>query len=208
MSLVRTLGKNPRCDLYLDLAQMISGILLVGFLWTHMLFVAVILLGPATYDSFARFLDDYYLSYIGIPFIGLVALVHVITVCRRIPSRYQELWEHAKLVRHTDTWTWLFQLVTALGIVILVMIHVWSVLTGWPIEAVKSTERMTSFWWFYIALLLLGEYHAGFGLYRIFVKWGWIKRKTIGWVTKTITIIIVGLGLAALWAFLQLGGAV
>ncbi len=203
----RSLGRNPRADLYLDLASLISGFLLVGFLWTHMIFVATILLGTTTFNDLARFLDDYYLSYIGIPFIGLVALTHVIVVCRRIPNRYQDYWRHARTVMHFDTWTWIFQVVTALGIAFLAAIHVWAVLTGWPIRAETSAARMEAFWWFYLVLLILGEYHAGFGIYRQFIKWGWVKRKTIGFALKAITVVIVALGLAALWVFVQLGGA-
>ncbi|MDQ7790024.1 MAG: succinate dehydrogenase [Eubacteriales bacterium] len=203
----RSMGRNPRIDLYLDLAQLISGFLLVGFLWTHMVFVATIIIGADTFNSLAQFLDDYYLSYVGIPFIGLVALIHVIVVVRRIPNRYQDYWRHARTIMHFDTWTWIFQVVTALGIAILASIHVFAVIMGWPIDADTSAARMHAFWWFYLVLLILGEYHAGFGIYRQFVKWGWIKRKTIGFALKSITVIIVALGLAALWVFVQLGGA-
>ncbi|MEW6727046.1 succinate dehydrogenase [Desulforudis sp. 1088] len=207
MSVQRIHPNSLKTDLYLDLAEMVSGLLLVGFLWTHMLFVGVILLGAQSYDSFAAFLDRYYLSYVGIPFIGLVALVHVFAVCRRIPNRYREFWAHARLVKHPDTWVWIFQLITAAGIAVLASMHVSSILLGWPIEAVKSADRMTSFWWFYLILLVLGEYHAGFGLYRIMVKWGWIDRHTVGWVTKMITLLILILGVAAMFAFVRLGGA-
>jgi fumarate reductase subunit C len=172
-----------------------------------MLFVAVILLGTSAYNTLAVILDRYYLSYTGIPFIGLVALVHILAVIRRFPQRYPDLWRHARTMAHTDTWTWIFQLVTAFGIGVLVTIHVWMVLGDWPITADKSASRIASFWWLYLSLLILGEYHAGFGLYRQFVKWGWVSRHKIGPVLKTITLIIIGLGLAALWAFIRIGGA-
>jgi fumarate reductase subunit C len=202
----KALGRNPRVDLYLDLIQLVSGLVLVGFLWIHMLLVATIFLGPETFDRLALFLDEYYLSYIGIPFIGVIALAHVAVVSRRIPNRFQDYWRHATLVRHPDTWTWIFQVVTALAIAILASIHVWMVLTNWPIEAVKSAARIDSYLWFYVALLLLGEYHAGMGLYRQSVKWGWLKRRTIGFVLKVITLFIIALALGALWVFLRMGG--
>jgi fumarate reductase subunit C len=81
------------------------------------------------------------------------------------------------------------------------------VVTGWPIRDFTSAQRMESFWWFYLILLIVGEYHAGFGLYRQFVKWGWFPRKPIGYITKVITAIILVLGLAAMFVFVQLGGA-
>ncbi|MEW5954181.1 MAG: succinate dehydrogenase [Bacillota bacterium] len=211
MFLQRTLTKSPRTELYADLAELISGVLLVGFLWTHMLFVSAIFLGPEVFDKLAHFLDEYYLSYVGIPFILLVAFIHIITAGRRIPNRFREqkiIWRHAKMIKHTDTWTWVFQVVTGMAILVLAGIHVWVVLTDWPISAIKSAMRIESFYlYFYFVLLLLGEYHAGMGIYRQFVKWGWFKRRSISYVLNVITLIIVGLGLGALYIFRQLGGA-
>ncbi|MEW6696576.1 MAG: succinate dehydrogenase [Bacillota bacterium] len=201
--------KNPRAELYYDLVELFTGLCLVGFLWTHMIFVATILLGSDVYNRLAAGLDEYYLSYIGIPFIIVVALMHVIAAGRRIPTRYQEqkiIWQHAKMIQGTDTWVWIFQVITGVSILVLGAIHVFVVLAHWPIDAAVSSERMVSFWWFYLVLLLLGEYHAGFGLYRQFVKWGWFHRKPVGYVTNLITAIILALGFAALWVFITLGG--
>ncbi|WP_424659491.1 succinate dehydrogenase [Desulfofundulus sp.] len=206
----KLLTRNPRADLLVDLAELFSGLCLVGFLWTHMIFVATILLGGRIFDQLSTFLDDYFLSYAGIPFIILAALVHIVTAGRRIPNKWHEqriILRHSKMLGHTDTWIWVFQTITGMAILVLAGIHVWMVLSSWPIRAVTSAARIHSFLWFYIVLLLVGEYHAGFGLYRQFVKWGWINRHTIGAVLKTITLIIVALGAVTMWAFLQLGGA-
>lgn len=207
--LQRVLTKSNKTDLYLDLVELASGLLLVGFLWTHMLFVGTIIISQDLFNTLSEFLDTYYLSYIGIPFIVVVALFHFVIAGRRIPTRYREqriVWQHAKMLRHFDTWTWVFQTVTGMAILVLAAIHVWIVVTGWPIRAMNSAERMEAFWWFYLVLLLLGEYHAGFGLYRQFVKWGWFPRKPVGYVTKVITAIIIILGLAAMVVFVRLGG--
>lgn len=207
--LQRVLTKSNKTDLYLDLVELVSGLLLVGFLWTHMLFVATIIISQDLFNTLSEFLDTYYLSYIGIPFIVVVALMHFVIAGRRIPTRYREqriVWRHAKMLRHFDTWTWVFQTITGMAILVLAAIHVWIVVTGWPIRAMSSAERMEAFWWFYLVLLLFGEYHAGFGLYRQFVKWGWFPRKPIGYVTKLITAIIIILGLAAMVVFVRLGG--
>lgn len=203
----KTVNANLKADLYVELAQLVSAVILVGFLWTHMLFLAVILFGIGTFDQFAAFLDRYWLSYLGIPVVIIAAVVHVFAVCRRIPTRYREFWRHVRLINHTDTWIWVFQLFTALGVGALASIHVASVLTGWPIRALQSADRIHTYWWFYLLLLIFGEYHAGFGLYRVFVKWGWINRHTVSWVTKTVSAVIFGLGLVILWVFTQLGGA-
>ena len=202
----RALGRAIRTDLYLDLAELFSGLFLVGFLWTHMLFVAAILFGEMSYNTLAAFLDRYYLSYTGIPLLGLIAAIHVFAVTRRFPHQYRVFWRHLRTVNHLDTWTWFFQLLTAFGITVLVLIHVWLVLSDWPITAAKSADRIASYWWLYLALLFLGEYHAGFGLYRQFVKWGWISRHRIGPVLKFVTLVIVSLGLVTLWVFAGIGG--
>lgn len=207
----RILTKNPRADAVLDLVELASGIALVGFLWSHMIFVSTILLGRDTFNGLSEFFDTYLLSYIGIPVVAAIGLIHFVVAGRRIPTRYREqkiIWRHAKLLRHTDTWTWVFQAVTGMAILVLAAVHVWAVVTGWPIRAHTSAERIQAFWWFYLVLLALGEYHASVGLYRIFVKWGWFPRKPIGYVLKIITLIIVTLGLAAMWGFLKLGGTV
>jgi len=207
--LQKILAKSNKTDLYLDLVELTSGLLLVGFLWTHMIFVATILISQETFNTLSEFLDKYYLSYVGIPFIVVVALFHFVIAGRRIPTRIQEqriVWQHAKMLHHTDTWTWVFQAITGMAILVLAGIHVWMVVTGWPIRAMTSADRMASFWWFYLALLIIGEYHAGFGLYRQFVKWGWFPRKPISYVTKVITAIILALGLAAMVVFVRLGG--
>ncbi|MFZ5590962.1 MAG: succinate dehydrogenase [Bacillota bacterium] len=210
MLVQKLLTRNPRAELYYDLVELFSGLCLVGFLWTHMIFVATILLGEDVYNALAKGLDDYYLSYIGIPIVIVIAIMHILTAGRRIPTRYQEqkiIWRHAKMIKGTDTWVWVFQVITGVAILALAAMHVFTILTNWPIQADVSAERMKAFWWFYLILLFLGEYHAGFGIYRQFVKWGWFPRKPLGYVTKMITVIILALGLAALWVFNSLGGA-
>jgi succinate dehydrogenase/fumarate reductase cytochrome b subunit len=43
-NLQKTLNQkaNPKTDLYVDLAESVTGIILVGFLWMHMLFVGTV----------------------------------------------------------------------------------------------------------------------------------------------------------------------
>jgi len=206
----RILTRNPKADAYLDLIELVTGVSLAGFLWAHMLFVSTILLGRDIFNGLSEFFDIYLLSYIGIPIVVAIGLVHFVVAGRRIPTRFQEqkiVWQHAKLLRHFDTWTWVFQAITGMAILVLAAIHVWAIAAGWPIRAHTSAERIQAFWWFYLILLALGEYHAGIGIYRVFVKWGKLPRKPVGFVLKVVTLIIVTLGLAAMWAFFKLGGA-
>lgn len=217
MEQIKTLHKtlirgNPKTELYIDLAEAATGIILVGFLWVHMLFVATIILGQSTFDLLAAALDKYYLAHIGIPFIILVFLFHIFVAGRRAPWRLRDLqitWRHAGMIGHADTWIWVGQVITALAVCIAGATHMWVVTSQWPITAAKSIMRVnTEYLWFYVFLLLVGEYHAGFGLYRIFVKWGVLSnRRTAGYVLKAITVVVVVLGLSALYVFKKFGGA-
>lgn len=210
MLLQKTLTRNPKADMYVDLAELVTGLILVGFLWTHMLFVGTIIIGQDLFNTLSLALDEYYLSYVGIPFVICVLFLHMFMAGRRIPIRISEakiVWRHAKMLNQYDTWTWVGQVITAVGILVLGSIHMWIILTDWPIEAIKSAMRVDSFYfYFYILLLLFGEYHAGFGIYRQFVKWGTMPRKPVGVVFKTITVAIIAIGLGALWVFKSIAG--
>ena len=225
----RSYGKT---DLYVDLAQSISGVLLIGFLWMHMLFVSTIIVSPALFDTLSEGLDKYYLAQLGIPATILLIIIHIFLAGRRAPLRLRDLritYRMAKLMGHFDTWAWVGQVVTALMVGIMASIHLWTILGAWPLRAATSAARVASsgpadITWggftfpfyivFYVIFLLAGEYHGGFGLYRILVKWGWWERHTMGYVLKGITVIIVALGFISLYTFTKIaanpaiGGAI
>ena len=208
MQIQRSMAKNQRMELLLDVAELASGLILVGFLWTHMFFVGTIILNPQLFNALGAALDRYYLSYIGIPFVIVVFFSHLVIAGRRIPTRFLEqkiIWRHASMLGERDTWTWVFQTITGMAILVLASIHMWVVLENWPIRDFISAPRVQHYLWLYLVLLLLGEYHAGTGLYRQFVKWGWISRHKLIHVIDAITVFIVLMGLVALWVFLHLG---
>ena len=208
MKLQRALASSPRSDLVVEMVQMVSGLLLVLFLWTHMLFVGSILLGSNAFNGLAYFMETHYLVPVAIVFLLLVGGAHVGAVLRRIPSRWAEqkiVWKHAKLIHHVDTWSWLFQSITGGAMLVLVIIHV-AVVTYGGIDVIYSAGRIKhGFLIFYAVLLLLAEYHASVGLYRIFVKWGWVKRHKLHWVLGVISVLTVGIGAAVLWIFFTMG---
>lgn len=211
MELQNVLHKNLKRELYLDITELITGVVLVGFLWTHMLLESSILVGVISFDHLSRFLDLYYLTYIGIPLVIIVFLTHFIVAGRRIPTRYKEqkiIWHHAQMIRHTDTWTWVFQVITGMALLIVAGIHMFVVIADWPIEAMTSAARIHQFLPLYLLLLLLAVYHAGVGLYRQFVKWGWVSRRPVAYIILVITVVITGLSVGTLWAFARLGGAI
>ena len=204
MLLQDALTKSNKSVLITDMAELISGLSLVGFLWVHMLFVATVIIGPDIFNNVPVFLEKYLLSQIGIPMVIILILAHMVLAGRRLPNRLSDMkivWRHSRLLNHYDTWTWLFQCVTGVAIGILAAAHIWTVVSRWDINIPISSERVVQspYFIFYIMLLLCGEYHAGVGLYREAVKWGWIERKKVSWVLDAITICIITLGIIALF---------
>jgi fumarate reductase subunit C len=160
---------------------MLTGAGLILFMWSHMVLVASVNLGPQVMNTIAYFFEATYMAQVGGPIIGATMLLHFILAARKIPYTSGEqgaIWRHAKMLHHTDTWLWLIQAFTAMVILVMGSIHIWTVLTNLPITAAKSAMRVqTGFWGvFYLILLPCVELHVGIGFYRILVKWGLIKR--------------------------------
>ncbi|MDB5085780.1 MAG: succinate dehydrogenase/fumarate reductase, cytochrome b subunit [Bacilli bacterium] len=210
MQLQRTLSRSNKSDFLVEFVQTVSGLLLVGFLWTHMIFIAAILLGVAAFNKLAQFMDQYGLLDLAVAFIILVAGAHVGAVLRRIPSRLDEqkiVWKHAKIIKHSDTWSWLFQAVTGSAMLILIVIHVVIVVYN-GINAHLSAGRVHSWMLvFYLVFLFLAEYHASVGLYRSLVKWGVVKRHNLKRVLSVVTVCTIGLGVVSLGIFYSLGAS-
>ncbi|MBU4277242.1 MAG: succinate dehydrogenase/fumarate reductase cytochrome b subunit [Proteobacteria bacterium] len=172
-----------RLSAYLDWLQMLTGAGLILFMWSHMVLVASVNLGAGVMNAIAYFFEATYMAQVGGPIIGATLLFHFVLAARKLPNTSQEqgvIWRHAKMLRHTDTWLWLIQAVTAMFILVMGSIHIWTVLTDLPITAAKSAARVQGGFWgvFYLILLPMVELHVGIGFYRIAVKWGFIKRAT------------------------------
>jgi len=204
--------RPSRASGYLDWLQMLTGAGLVLFMWSHMILVSSVLLGPGVMNTLAHFFEATYMAQIGGPLIGFAFLLHFVLAARKLPFRMQEqqtIWAHAKTLRHTDTWLWLVQAGTAMIILIMGAIHMWVVLTDLPISAAKSAARVSDGWWlmFYLILLPLVELHVGIGFYRIGVKWGVVKRSNRGKAKRAEKIVTIGMiciGLLTLIRFLLL----
>jgi fumarate reductase subunit C len=160
-------------------------------------------------NAIAVFLEDTYMAQVGGPAIGCLFLFHFILAARKVPFRVEQqkaIWQLSRQLRHRDTWLWLVQAVTAMIILIMGCIHMWTVLTDLPITAAKSAARVQGGFWlaFYLILLPMVELHVGIGFYRIAVKWGFIKRKERkgfkSFETK-LTAVFICIGLLALARF-------
>ena len=196
----------------LDWLQMLTGVGLILFMWSHMVLVASVNLGPGAMNTLARFFEDTYMAQVGGPLIGATFLLHFILAARKVPFRVEQqstIWKHARMLHHLDTWLWLIQAFTAMVILIMGSIHMWTVLTDLPITAAKSAARIQGGFWlvFYLILLPMVELHVGIGFYRIGVKWGFIKRsnrKGLKRFENILTGIFILIGLITLIRFMTL----
>jgi len=189
----------------MELFELGTGLLLLGFLQFHLLAVSSIIFGAAAFNRDSTRMDEYYISYVGIPLVVLATLAHGLLAMRKAPWKFQEMrvfLQHSRRLAHLDTWAWGVQIVTGLIILVLAAIHVWSVLLTWPIEATSSAARIQGgYFSSFVLLLLAAEIHAMVGLYRILVKWGWFHRKKFTPYLVYATIGFVGLGFITLLFF-------
>lgn len=191
---------------YLDWLQMLTGAALILFMWCHLILVSSILIGPGTMNALAWFFEATYMAQVGGPLIFLAFLLHFVLAARKIPfatGQQRLMLANAKRMRHPDTWLWIVQATTAMGILIMGGIHMWVVLTNLPISAAKSAARVqTGFWFvFYLILLPMVELHVGIGFYRILIKWGVVDRSG-RWAIKKkenlLTAIFIVIGVLSL----------
>lgn len=203
--LQKTLAKTPRWEAFMELVELGTGLLLLVFLQFHLLAVSSIILGAEAFNKDSQFLDEYYISYVGIPLVIVAILVHGVAAMRKAPWRFQEarvVYQHSQRLAHLDTWLWVVQIVTGGAVLILAAIHIWSTLITWPIEAKTSALRIQGgYFSFYLILLAVAEVHAMAGLYRILVKWGWWHRSRFINYLLFITAFFVVLGFVALIIF-------
>ncbi|OLN26122.1 Fumarate reductase cytochrome b subunit [Desulfovibrio sp. DV] len=191
---------------WLDWVQMLTGAALVLFMWCHLMLVSSVLIGPRVMNALAWFFEVTYMAQVGGPLIFLAFLVHFVLAARKIPFKTKEqrvMLSNARRMRHGDTWMWIVQATTAMGILIMGGIHLWVVLNDLPISAEKSAARIQSGFWFffYLVLLPMVELHVGVGFYRILVKWGFLDRPgrfSLKKKENVMTMLFIGIGLLTL----------
>ncbi len=110
----------------------------------------------------------------------------------RLPPAKQSGLE--KIRPHNETSLWIWQVRSGMVILVLGAVHLFAVasdvvqrvLGGPGITSAESMSRVQGgMWVLYAVLLIAVEFHAGIGLYRVFVKWGLGKRIPI--IGKRIT---------------------
>jgi fumarate reductase subunit C len=205
VNLQKILAKSPRLEAWMELFELGTGLLLLTFVQFHLLAVSSIIFGAAAFNRDSARMDEYYISYVGIPIVILAILAHGLLAMRKAPWKFQEMrvfLQHSRRLAHLDTWAWGVQIVTGLIVLVLAMIHIAQVLHTWPIEAATSAARIQGDCFsHFVILLLAAEIHAMVGLYRILVKWSWIHRRKFTQFLVYATIGFVGLGFLTLIFF-------
>lgn len=140
-------GESPhiRSESRLDFFQAISGVLLIAFLWAHLLMVGSVIISPSAMNALGWFLETTYMAQIGGPIIFVLMVAHFLIAARKMPFAAGEwglFWNHAVRLRHKDTWMWIVQVATALVILIMGSIHMYTILTHLPIDAATSAARV------------------------------------------------------------------
>ena len=210
----------------LDVIQALSGLLLVLFVWCHMVLESAILLGKDAMYCVARFMEGRYLLGADYPFlvtcaagvILLIFIVHAALAMRKFPASYREyraFITHMVNFRHPDTALWWLQVWTGFALFFLGSVHMIGVMTRpGDIGPYESADRIVSDWMWpvYALLLVTVHFHAGVGIYRLAVKWGlqlWHDPETNLRRLKLARTIIIAffilLGSASLGVYVAIG---
>lgn len=211
---------------WLDFIQGATGLMLVLFMWAHMIMVSSILLGTDAMHFVTRLFEGEPIFGRRMPIIVsiiaagilLLFIVHAIAAIRKIPASYVEyraLRQHLRRFRHADSALWFLQVVTGFVLMFLAAAHLYQMmLHPADIGPYASSDRVWSGrWWpLYLVLLFAVELHAGIGIYRLALKWGWfadrrgnINRTVLTRVKWALTFFFLVLGLATLAAYMKLG---
>lgn len=192
----------------LDFFQAVSGVLLILFLWAHLFLVGSVIISPSIMNFLGWFFEATYMAQIGGPIVFLLMLAHFVIAARKMPFQagdWSTFWQHAVRMRHKDTWMWLVQVVTALVILVMASIHMYTILSTLPINAEVSAARVRGGWLpFYLVLLPLAELHVGIGFYRLGVKYGYITRGNRHCWQRAENMMMIGFVVIGLLTLLRL----
>lgn len=211
----------------LDLVQGLTGLLLVLFMWAHLFAVSSILLGKEAMYRVAQFFEGSLIFSEPQPWlVSVVALlifvlfaVHTILALRKIPSGYRQwrAWmSHMRGMRHEETTLWLLQVITGLVLMFFVTAHLLELfLHPGDIGPHASAARIAGGGWVLgLVLLLSVEVHAGIGLYRLIVKWGWFglvdtaaRRQRLRRAVYVLVAFFLLLGLTTQLAYIRIGNS-
>jgi fumarate reductase subunit C len=219
-------GKKSRTPAKLDRLLTGTGVILALFMIGHMFFVSSILLGKDAMYSITKMFELEFLFEGGIPAIvsvivlGIVILfvIHATLGLRKFPSNYQayiKIREHAKMMKHTDTSMWMFQILSGFIMMFAASVHLYIMFTQPSnIGPFASAQRVVQehMWLLYLVLLVCVEIHGSVGLYRAAMKWGWFDGKNpketrarLLKIKKMMSVFFLALGFITLAAYMKIG---
>jgi len=209
-----------------DVLQSGSGVVLALFMWGHMFFVASILISEEAMWRVTRFFEGYFVfgerhpGIVSAAVAGVLVLflLHGLLAARKLPGNWEKLQafrRHRATLRHGDTTLWWVQAVTGVVIAVLGTTHLAQMLLHPDaIGPYASSDRVWSGGWWpvYLVLLFAVELHAGVGLYRVALKWGWpanvgtpTMRRRVSRIKWSFTAFFLVLGLLTLAAYMRIG---
>ena len=219
-------GQHDTAPAWLDFLQGATGLFLVLFMWVHMFMVSSILLGADAMHFVTRLFEGEPIFGRRIPLLVstiaavvlIVFVVHALAAIRKIPASYAEyraFRRHMSGFRHADTALWMLQVITGFVLMFLAVAHLYQMLLHpADIGPYASSDRVWSDrWWpLYLVLLFAVELHAGVGIYRLAIKWGWfadrhgnMNRHRLTRIKWALTAFFLTLGLLTLAAYMQIG---
>ncbi len=166
----------------LEFYEFITGCVLTIFLVFHTLFLSTILFGIDLFDGISKLMEEFFIVYFAFFIVSVCLLFHVWLVFRKVSLDLKNqliLLDHFLSIKHRDSILWSAQVITGFFLFLLIPIHIWSVFTDLPIRSAKLFLKFLSFKWklFDVFLFLTVGVHAGLGVYRIGIKWGFIKNR-------------------------------
>jgi fumarate reductase subunit C len=219
-------ARASRWPAWLDVIQGATGLALVVFMWAHLFAVSSILLGKDAMYQVARFFEGSFLFAEPQPvLVSLVALVvfilfavHALVAIRKLPASYRQYrvyLRHLRGMRHEETTLWLVQVVTGLVLMFFATAHIYEMfMHPSAIGPYASADRVVSGGMLPLGLILLlaVEVHAGIGLYRLILKWGWfgwvdtpLRRRRLRRAIWLLILFMLTLGLLTQAAYVRIG---
>ena len=220
------LGKKSKIPARLDFLQSATGLVLALFISFHILFESSILIGKDAMYKLTKMFEGEPFIEGGEPLIisalafviFSIFILHAFIAMRKFPSSYKEYQRyraHSKLLKHSDTNLWFIQISSGFVMFFLGSIHLYTMMTQPAnIGPFASADRIYSdvAWPMYLMLLVSVILHAGVGVYRLIVKWGWLdgespraNRIRSKKITQAVVVIYLVLGLVSLGTYIKIG---
>ncbi len=218
--------RKSRIPAKLDFLQSATGLVLAIFIIFHLLFESSILFGKDSMYILTKLFEGEFIIEGGSPLfivflaisIFAILILHSLLAMRKFPSSYREYMRfktHAKLMKHSDTNLWFIQISSGFMLFFLASIHLYVIMTNpMNIGPFASSDRIysDSAWIMYLMLLVSVVLHAGVGVYRLIVKWGWFdgdnpknNRIKTRKIIKAVTIFYLLIGIFSLASYIKIG---